>query len=189
MTVQGRIPPAHPPFAPDVQGALDRIMPTGMAPLVLFTTLARSPRVFHRFMASGLLDRGPITLREREIMVDRTTARCGSEYEWGVHVALFAERTGLTPHQVRGIEAGTADEPVWTPRERLILRLADALHDTASVDDELWSELAAEFSEPQLLELIALCGFYHTVSFFTNALRLPLESYAARFHREPQGRP
>src|SRR6266403_866415 len=31
----------------------------------------------------------------------------------------------------------------------------------------------------QILELIALVGFYHLVSFFANSLRLPLESYGA----------
>jgi alkylhydroperoxidase family enzyme len=44
-----------------------------------------------------------------------------------------------------------------------------------------WHELEAEFSPEQLLELIALAGLYHTVSFLTNALALPLEKGAARF--------
>jgi alkylhydroperoxidase family enzyme len=183
MDAQGRIAPAQPPFRPEIQSALERIMPQGVAPLVLFTTLARNPRVFQRFMAGGLLDKGSISLREREIMVDRTTARCGSEYEWGVHMALFAERAALTPEQIRATAEGTADDPAWSRRERLIIRLADTLHETTTLDDALWSELRGEFSDEQLLELIALAGFYHTVSFLTNALRLPIESYAARFPR------
>ena len=32
-----------------------------------------------------------------------------------------------------------------------------------------------------MLELLLLAGFYRTVSYLTNALRLPLEPYAARF--------
>jgi len=32
-----------------------------------------------------------------------------------------------------------------------------------------------------LLECIVLTGFYHAVSFVTNALKLPLEPNAARF--------
>jgi hypothetical protein len=32
-----------------------------------------------------------------------------------------------------------------------------------------------------LIEILMLAGFYRTVSYLTNALRLPLESYAARF--------
>lgn len=156
-------------------------MPKGVAPLVLFTTLARNKRIFERFMAGGLLDPGTLTLREREIAIDRTTARCGSEYEWGVHIAFFAERVGLSAEQIRATVQGEGRDVVWTPREQLIVRLVDALHDMSTIDDPLWRELREEFSEEQLLELIALTGFYHSVSFLTNALRLPLESYAARF--------
>jgi hypothetical protein len=43
MEVQGRIAPAQPPFRPEIQSALDLIMPEGVAPLVLFTTLAETP--------------------------------------------------------------------------------------------------------------------------------------------------
>jgi alkylhydroperoxidase family enzyme len=61
------------------------------------------------------------------------------------------------------------------------VRLADVLHETATIDHRLWSELRTEFTDAQLLELIVLAGFYHTVSFLTNGLRLPLEPDAARF--------
>jgi alkylhydroperoxidase family enzyme len=139
--------------------------------------------VFLRLMAGGLLDRGSISLREREIVIDRTCARCGSEYEWGVHVAFFAERVGFSPEQVAATAGG--DPAAFPERERLLLRLADELHDRAQVSDELWAALREHFAEEQLIELVALAGFYQLISFLTNALRIPLESYGARFPREP----
>lgn len=178
--MNGRISAAEPPFAPHIAKTLDAVM-RGAPPLLLFTTLARNPRVFERFMAGGLLDQGSITLREREVMIDRTTARCGSEYEWGVHVAFFAKRAELSAQQITATVHGTFEDPAWSARERLVVRLADSLHETAAVDAELWQQLASEFSDEQLLELIVLAGFYHTVSFLTNALALPLEKGAARF--------
>ena len=102
-----RIAPLDPPYSAPVAAALERIMPAGVPPLALFRTLAVNERVFLRVMAGGLLDRGSITLREREIVIDRTCARCGSEYEWGVHVAFFAERARLSPEEV----ASTCAEP------------------------------------------------------------------------------
>ena len=90
-----RIAPATPPFSQEVQSALDRTMPAGVAPLALFTTLARDERLFKKIFAGGLLDRGHLSLRQREIVIDRTTALCRSEYEWGVHVSFFAKRVGL----------------------------------------------------------------------------------------------
>jgi 4-carboxymuconolactone decarboxylase len=178
---QARIAPLEPPYSEPVQAALDRIMPAGVPPLALFRTLAVNERVFLRVMAGGLLDRGSISLREREIVIDRTCARCGSEYEWGVHVAFFAERVGFTPEQLAATRALEASAGAFPERERLLIRLVDALHDEAHVDDALWAALRAEWTEEQLIELIALAGFYHLISFVTNALRIPPEPYGARF--------
>jgi alkylhydroperoxidase family enzyme len=176
-----RITPLEPPYPEAVAAALERIMPAGVAPLVLFRTLAVNERVFLRLMAGGLLDRGSITLRDREIVIDRTCARCGAEYEWGVHVAFFGERVGFTEREIAGTCAADPAASGFAPREQLLLRLVDELHDTARVSDVLWQELRAAWSEAQLIELVALVGFYHLISFATNALRLPLESYGARF--------
>ena len=182
-----RMQPARPPLPAEMQAAIDRLMPPGVPPLALFTTLARSPRAFSRFMAAGLLDKGPLGLRERELMIDRTCARCASEYEWGVHMAAFAERAGFTREQVAATVAADAAAGVWSARDALVLRLADALHETSTIGDALWQELRGAFSDEQILELILLAGFYHTVAYLTNGLRLPLEAFALRF--PPQARP
>jgi alkylhydroperoxidase family enzyme len=160
-----RIAPAQRPYEADMEETLERLMPDGVEPLVLFRTLARNPRLFRRFMAGGLLDRGTISLREREIAIDRTCARCGGEYEWGVHVALFAAKAGLGPTEIAATVIEGAEASCWYPRERLIIRLVDQLYDTSTVDDNLWGDLSAAFSDEQILELIMLAGIYHMVSF------------------------
>lgn len=176
-----RIDPAARPYDKDMEETLEKLMPPGVEPLVLFRTLARNPRVFRRFMAGGLLDKGTISLREREVAIDRACARCGGEYEWGVHIAFFAEAVGFGPEEISATVAPGSEAACWSLREKLIVRLVDQLHETSSVDDELWASLKVEFSDEQLLELIVLTGFYHMVSFVVNATRLPLEAYAARF--------
>lgn len=180
-SVQPRIAPARPPYASEVQARLDGLMPPGVEPLLLFRVLARDQRLFQRFMGGGLLDKGHLTLRQREIVIDRVTARCGAEYEWGVHMAFFAKRAAIDEAQRRSLVYGSADDACWGAEDRLLLRLCDALHETCTVDDALWGELRACFSEEAMLELLLLAGFYRTVSFVANALRLPLETYAARF--------
>ncbi len=176
-----RIAPAEPPFAPKIAAALARIMPDGVAPLSLFTTLARNPRVFGRFMAGGLLDKGSLSLRQREIAIDRACARCACEYEWGVHVAFFGARIGLDAEQKRAIVWDTAEAACWSADESAIIALVDALHDRAEVPDALWARLTGMFSDEQILELLVLTGLYHMVSFVANGLRLAPESFAARF--------
>lgn len=179
--MSARIEPAMRPYEDDMEKTLEKLMPPGVEPLVLFRTLARNPRVFRRFMAGGLLDKGTISMRERELAIDRACARCGGEYEWGVHIALFAERVGFGADEIAATVAPGADAVCWTEREQLIVRLVDQLHDTNNVDEALWAELKAEFEDEQIIELVVLTGYYHMVSFTVNALRLPMEDYAPRF--------
>jgi alkylhydroperoxidase family enzyme len=87
-------------------------VPPGIAPLGLFKVLAGDERLFRRFMSGGLLDRGHLTLRQREIVIGRVTARCGSEYEWGVHVTLFGQSAELTPAQIDSLVKG-APSDTW----------------------------------------------------------------------------
>ena len=116
-----------------------------------------------------------LSMRDREIVIDRTCARCGCEYEWGVHVAFFAERVGLVPDQVASLTTGTADDDCWDEeRERLLIRAVDALHDDADIPDDLWAALARQFSEPNLLDLLLLCGWYHAISFVARASPSPV---------------
>ncbi|HEX7969493.1 MAG TPA: carboxymuconolactone decarboxylase family protein [Stellaceae bacterium] len=176
-----RIAPAEPPYAADIQQAFDRITPPGFEPLLLFRTLAASPRVYERFRNGGLLDRGPLSLRQREIAIDRTCAIARCEYEWGVHIAFFSAKAGLTSEQVYATAWGTAEDACWTEAEQAIIALCDELYAVARISDALWARLRTHFDEQQILELIALAGFYRTVSYFANGLQLPLESYAARF--------
>jgi alkylhydroperoxidase family enzyme len=179
--MEARIAPAAAPYPGDVQAWLDRTMPPGKPPLRLFTTLARDPRLFGKFFSAGLLDRGHLSLRQREIVIDRTTALCRSEYEWGVHVAIFGARVGFTSEQLHSLVHGTPEDACWPPPEQRLLRLCDALHRDCDVDDALWQALRADFSEEAMLELLMLAGLYRTVSYLTNGLRLPLESDAATF--------
>ena len=179
--MDARIAPAAAPYPDDIQTWLERTMPPGQPPLRLFTTLARDPRLFGKFFSAGLLDRGHLSLRQREIVIDRITALCRSEYEWGVHIAIFGARVGFTPEQVQSLVHGGPDDACWTAAEQRLLRFSDALHRHCDVDDALWQALRQDFSEEALLELLMLAGFYRTVSYLTNALRLPLEADAARF--------
>ena len=177
-----RIMPAEPPYAEPIAAAFKRIMPPGFDPLKLFRTMAHSPRVLQRMFGGSLLDQGAISLRERELMILRTCARCKSEYEWGVHVTFFAKQAGFSEEQVAAT-AATSPGECWEAKDLLVLRLADELHDKAAVSDALWQELEASFATEQLLELIALAGYYRTISYMTNACRVELEPYAARFGR------
>ncbi len=183
-----RIAPAEAPYSPAIATELERIMPAEMEPLILLRTMARSPRVFGKMFAGGLLDKGPLSLRQREIVIDRTTARLGCEYEWGVHVALFADRVALDADQIAALVYGPADTACWTGDEQALLAVVDDLVDHRTITAPTWTALATHFDETQILETIALVGYYHTISFLCRGLELPLETHAARFPLTPQSR-
>ncbi|WP_407148580.1 carboxymuconolactone decarboxylase family protein [Bradyrhizobium sp. ORS 86] len=175
-----RIAPLDPPYPADVQQDFDRIM-RGRPPLLLFRVMAGHPRAWEKFRGGGLLDRGPLPLRQREIVIDRTCALNGCEYEWGVHVTAFGAAAGLSEEQVRATVHGPADADCWSPDEQAMIAAVDALHARATLSEAEFAALRAHYDDDQILEIILLCGFYRTVSYLTNALAMPLEATAARF--------
>lgn len=175
-----RIDPSEPPYPPGIQAEFDKIM-RGAPPLLLFKTIARNPRVLQRWFAGGLLDKGSISLRLRELMILRTTASCKAEYEWGVHVAAYGAKAEWTKDQLRSTVRGSSTDGCWSEPEQAVILLADELHACSSVREETWSRVAALFSPEQLIELVILAGNYHAVSFMVNAFALPLEEQAPRF--------
>ncbi|MDQ8726767.1 carboxymuconolactone decarboxylase family protein [Bradyrhizobium sp. LHD-71] len=176
-----RITPLQAPYPAAIQQDFERIMGPDRPPLVLFRTIATAERAWKKFTAAGLLDRGPLSLRDREIVIDRTCARTGCEYEWGVHVTAFAAHARLSDAQVRATVIDGPDAACWTEAERTLIATADALHERATLSDDEFAALARHYSEAQILEILLLCGFYRTVSYLANGLDLPLERTAARF--------
>src|SRR5260370_41550791 len=109
-----RIAPLSPPYDPDVAAALAKWMPPGSAlePLKLFRTLYQNQEISSRMrpLGAGILgSHSSLDPREREILIDRTCARCGCEYEWGVHVATFGEACGLSPLQLEHTVSGSVE--------------------------------------------------------------------------------
>ncbi|MFE0374608.1 carboxymuconolactone decarboxylase family protein [Streptomyces inhibens] len=184
MTV--RIPPVEAPYPSEgVAAVLRRMMPGEQEPIALFRLYARNvplAEALHGWGSYELGRRLSLGLRDREIVIDRTCALCGCEYEWGVHIARFASRAELTDAQIGSLTHGSSADPCWTTeRDRLLLDAADALHTHHDLDDRLWDRLSGEFGPEQLLDLLMLCGWYHAISFTARATRLTSEAGAPQF--------
>lgn len=180
-----RIQPVQPPYDSDVAARLDLMMPPGVPPIGLFRTFVRNLPMAGAMGAWGgyeLSKRLSLTMRDREIVIDRTCARCRCEYEWGVHVAFFADRVELSHDQIKSITHGRATDSCWTDdRDRVLIEATDALHNDGDIDDELWQRLQAHLSEEQALDLFMLAGWYHAISYAANAARVDTEPGAPRF--------
>lgn len=191
VTSSPRIPPLDPPYEPETEAMLRKWMPPGASvePLKLFRTLAVHPDLAGRMrpLGAGLLSRPRVDPREREVVIHRTTALCGAEYEWGVHVRAFGVSLGLTEEQVAATVHGSPEDPAWSERDALLVRLADELHRTATVSDVLWAELEPRWPHDQLLELIVTAGWYRLISYVINAAGVENEPWAATFPDDGRG--
>lgn len=183
-----RIAPLAPPFDQPTAELLRKMMTTDREPLKLFRTVARNPTLLRNFADNGKLvyNRNPtIVPLHRELMIQRTCARCANEYEWGVHAYVFGPRVGLIGARLRAtVDGGPASE-CWSEEESLLIQLADRLHDDASIPDGLWDRLRRYWSDEQILELAMLAGLYHAISYVTNVARIEHEEYAPRFASSP----
>ncbi len=141
----------------------------------LFATLARHPRLLKRWSAFGgsLLFGGRLTDRDRELLILRTAANTGADYEWGHHQVL-AELAGLTAEEVKRVLAGPVAEG-WSDHDAALLRAADELHASAVIGDGTWAALAGVLDEQQLIEVPMVVGQYHLVAFTLRSLGIERE--------------
>jgi alkylhydroperoxidase family enzyme len=173
--------PLEQPYPPAAAEILKTYPQQGGYLLTLFRTFANSIRFLKKGVANLLDADSPLTLRQREIVILRVTANRECEYEWGVHVAAFAKRAGLSDEQVAATRLGGADAPCWSAEDQLLLRAVDDLCAHARIGDAALAAVQEAFTCEQQLEILALAGNYHTVAFVANTARLPPEPFAARF--------
>ena len=172
--------PIEPPYDDETTRLLEAYPRRNGYLLSLFRTIAVSKRHLAKIGAAGMLDRGsPLAMREREIVILRTTANLRCEYEWGVHVTAFAAHIGFTQAEVE--TTFTGDDRVWNERERLLTSLVDALCRGERIDGEKLNSVRATWNEAEQLEIAALVGFYHTISNVVALAELECESWGARF--------
>ncbi len=139
-------------------------------PLNVFTTLARHPSLFRRWLifAGALMPGGKLKRADSELVILRVAHNCGSDYELTQHERI-AKTAGLSDEEIA--RAG-GDPAEWPHHQSLLLRTADALHADRDVPDELWAELVAEFDEQRRIELLMLVGHYEMLAMTLNALRV-----------------
>jgi 4-carboxymuconolactone decarboxylase len=181
-----RLAPLQPPHTPEAASMLAKWMPPGseIEPLRLFRTLLVNGELASRMRPLGAAILGPgatVAPTLREVVIHRTCALNGAEYEWGVHAVAFGKPLGFSDEQLASTVHGSWQDACWDSEQASVFRLADELHHSGTISDELWSQLVESFSPEQLLELIVTAGWYHVISFVCNGAGVELEAWAARF--------
>lgn len=177
--MSSQLAPLEPPFPPEVDAILATYPQLDGYIIALFRTFANSIR-FLRKAVPNLLDKeSPLDLRTREIVILRTTANRNCEYEWGVHVAVFAKAAGLSEEQIQATHVGSADD--WQGREARLIAAIDRLCCDGNLDTQRLAHFRSDWNREEQLEILALIGTYTTISLVANSAELPPEPFAARF--------
>ncbi|MET9914081.1 carboxymuconolactone decarboxylase family protein [Streptomyces sp. NPDC006476] len=144
----------------------------------LFRVWARRPELARSIAGWGsyyFSRRSALTLRQRELVIDRTTALCGADYEWAVHVVCFAEKAGLDAAHLASLADGRPTDDCWHTTDRAVLEAVDEFHATFDLSDDTRANVVAVTDEDAALDLVLVCGWYHAISFAVRVLRLPRE--------------
>jgi alkylhydroperoxidase family enzyme len=119
---------------------------------------------------NGALDAGP-----REIAILRVGWRIGSVYEWSNHVGV-ARAAGLTDAEIVAVR--TADAGVLSDADLLAIRVVDEVLDATSVSDATLAEARALLGDgDELIELVAIPGFYRAIGTLLLTFAVPLENH------------
>ena len=166
-----RIAPAEPPYEPAIADALQRIMPPGMRAAGAVPHHGQKParlRQDVRRRPAGQRPAQPAPARDR----DRPHhGAAGLRIRMGrAHRLVRRARSASARPRSPPRCTGRPMPPAGRPRSRRCSRWSTISSTGAPSRDATWSALAAHFDEAQILEAIALVGYYHTISFLCRGL-------------------
>ncbi len=173
--------PVEEPFSPEVAEILKSYPQRDGYSLKLFRVFANSVRFLKKGTVNLLDKDSPLPMRIREIVILRVCANNDCEYEWGVHVTAFGEHVKLIEEQVKATRLGDHTSACWSEEESLLIQVVDELCRTGRIQDDAIARFQRTWTSEQQLEILALCGNYHTISFVANTAHLEGESFGARF--------
>jgi alkylhydroperoxidase family enzyme len=174
-----RIPPVTEPDEAQRELLAKTLPGPDGAPLNVFATLAHLPHLLQRVNALGgyFFVKGGIAVRERELVILRTAAFIGSEYEIGQHRWIGA-KAGLTPEEIEAALDRDRDHR-WSADDAALLAFTDELLRTDTMTDATWDAVGGRYDDHQRAELLVLVGYYRMLGGVLNGLRVELDASVA----------
>ena len=141
----------------------------GVEPFGPFIDLLISPELMTRVGALGeyLRYRSALPLRLREFAILATAALWRQQYEWDVHVPI-ALQAGISQQIVDALWKGERP-PRLEVDEQAVYDLCVSLHTTHTLPRELRRHAEATLGEQQVMDAIAICGYYALLAMVLNS--------------------
>jgi 4-carboxymuconolactone decarboxylase len=106
-----------------------------------------------------------------EVAVLTVASRWQAEFEWSAH-ARIAREVGIPDSVIDAIAAGK--EPAFTADdERIVHATARELITSGHLSPASYAAAQELLGDTGVVELVALCGYYTTISFLLNAFDVP----------------
>ncbi len=145
-----------------------------------FNAWLRSPELGERLQRVGEYLRFdtsiPHKLNEFAILITGAEWRCG--LEWYLHYPL-AIKAGLEPSVAAAVQDGSRPDGM-TADETTVYDFATQLHRQHQVSDAVYRDALARFGEQGITDLIAVLGYYNTVSMTLNVAQVQAPTDAGK---------
>lgn len=145
------------------------------APINVHKLMAHNPALlnawwnFRNYSVAG----GTLGNRLGELVILRVGVQLAAWYEWGSHVDRSL-RCGLSLEEINAVSLRDIG-PQWARNEAALLRAVDELVEEKCICGSTLSELSKHFSNPQILDIIAIHGMYVTLGCMINTWGLELD--------------
>ena len=167
-----RIAPVEPGSRPELAEMERQILKQRGRISTLYRVLLNSAPLVQGWeaMFTAIRNRASLPARLRELAILRIAMLNGAPYEFDAHVP-HAQKAGVPDDAIAALRAGTVSV-VFTPLDRLVLELTDAMTRDIEVPDSLFERVREHFDAEKLVELVATIAAYNMVSRFLVALRI-----------------
>jgi alkylhydroperoxidase family enzyme len=112
---------------------------------------------------------------DRELLILVCAHANETEYSWAQHVPI-SKSLGVTDDQRAALRRGDLDAADFTAAQRALLRFAAAVTRGPRVDDAVYAAAAEYYDDEQLVESLALVGFYYLVARVSTVLDLDIDA-------------
>lgn len=139
-----------------------------------FNAWLRSPVIADRLQKVGeyLRFNSSLPPRLNEFAILITARAWNAQYEWYAH-HILAMKAGLDPKVAEELAEGKRPSTMQ-PDEAIIYDFSTQLRRNKQVDDATYKAMLEKFGEQGIVDLIAVNGYYDTVSMTLNVAQVPV---------------
>ncbi|MCU1252224.1 MAG: hypothetical protein JWQ49_5253 [Edaphobacter sp.] len=139
----------------------------------LLRIVYQSPKVgeaFAHFFAAEFTGLA-LSPKLRELLILHTAWHTESEYAWTPHQAI-ARSVGVTDAQLASIQQDQIQSFAFNVKERKLLQFLSRIATSHTLSRDHFEEARKHFSNRELVEIVAVRGFYYTVAMLASVFEL-----------------